>query len=139
MNDTDICLFPKAVTVRLSGSHAQGRAVTLRFGMRVKNDYTYTVFIGANGLKIISDGELLESFDASRSTFVMDYADPRTEFAGRITARVLKTADLLRAREALMMYHKHLPYPQDYEQQLSTALTLPNDPNERVVELELHH
>jgi len=121
--------------VRVNHASPEGLAVDLRFQMRSKNDFHFMVFLAANGVAEVSGEELLKTFDEERTAFLMDYVDPRTNFAGRITPRVLEPKDLENALKAFKMYRRHLIYPDNYEYKLTRAAGRAQNVGECPVEL----
>jgi hypothetical protein len=126
---------PDSVTVKVEPP-VEGLAVFLVFGMARKNDFTYLVFLGPDGIAAVSGATLLESFDQKRNTFLMDYVDPRRAFTGRITARVLTSSELDRALTAFNMFRKYLVYPGGYETKLRAAISRGQDPKGYAVEVK---
>lgn len=125
--------FPSKVTVQVTPVPPLGLAVRILFGMSKKNDFSYTIFVGNDGLAEISAEELLTKFDATSSFSLMDYADPRANFSGKITAEVLSNSDLQRAIEAFEMFRGYFKFPADYEQNLRAAVCRGQNPEDYCV------
>lgn len=75
--------------------------MSLCFVSSAKNDFHYTLFTDDDGRAHATGEELLRNFDEERSTFIMDYGDPRRVFTGHINARVLSSAELAQTMAAL--------------------------------------
>jgi hypothetical protein len=131
----NIADFPKQVRVRVDGPFAEGVAVGIRFEMRRKNDFNYTVFLDETGAADVSAAELLKTFDEDRAAFLMDYVDPRTNFTGQVKARVLTDAELRRAVGALEMFRGKIPFPDGYEERLRAAVARGQDSKQYSVEV----
>lgn len=128
--------FPTQVIVHVNQRHPiEGLAVSLRFGMERKNSFSYMVFLDSKGSATVSQEELLGFFDEQRNAFIMDYGDPRLGFTGEISAKVLSTAELHAAADALRMFKGKLRYPAGYEDDLRTALMRGQEPGELLVEI----
>lgn len=98
-------------------------AVSIHFEMSKKNNFSYTTFVGEDGIARVSGEELLKTFDETRFLFLMDYVEPRSNFTGSITARVLSNSDLLRAIRAFERFHGKVQVPTDYEKDLRAAVS----------------
>ena len=114
--------FPQYVVVRADSPQAIGLAVSLSFHMNKKNDFNYIVFLDANGQARVSQDELLEVFDKEGNVFLMDYANPRTAFTGKVSALILNASDIQQAFEAYQRYKSFLVYPDHYEDRLKAAI-----------------
>ena len=128
-------IIPEKVIVTASGDFKCGLAVRLKFSMSKKNDYFFTAFLDERGKAEISKTELLRSFDADRNLFLMDYIDPRAAFTGQITAHVLNKAEITKSINARGMFKKY-PYPENYFENLKTALAITQDEGKTVVIVE---
>lgn len=127
--------FPASITVHVVPNPANGLAVLICFEMSKKNNSNYTIFVGIDGVATIRSEELLKWFDETRILFLMDYVNPRSNFTGRITAKVLSNSDLLRAIEAFEMWHGKVQLPTDYEPNLRAAVRRSQNPEEYHVEV----
>lgn len=130
------CKFPSRVTVRVRRQPAEGLAVSLSFEMKEKNSFTYTAFLGSDGIAEISGDELLQTFHEDKAMFMSDYVDPLSGFTGRITAKVLSTAELLEAVKAFEVFRRVCSFPIGYEEHLRAALVRGQDPNAFRVEVQ---
>jgi hypothetical protein len=126
--------FPKRVTVRVSPP-IEGLAVSLLFGMRKKNKFGYIIFTNILGIGEVAREELLHIFDEERSFFIMDYVDPRTNFSGEITAKVLSRSDLDGALKALGLFRDRISFPPGYEKNLGSAIARRLNPDDYKVEV----
>jgi hypothetical protein len=131
------CPFPNRVVARVNHPFAEGLAVSVCFGMRNKNNFGYTLFLGPGGIAEVSKKVLLRAFHARTSIFIMDNVDPEAGFNGRITARVLNTEDSQGAVKASKLYSKYCAFPEGYENNLRAALARGQTPDDYHVELEL--
>jgi hypothetical protein len=104
--------------------------------MKRKNSFHYTVFVNASGTVEVSGSELLNTFEEDRAVFLMDYADPRTGFTGRISAKVLGAVELERAVQALEMFRGKVSFPSGYEVNLRAAAARGQSPDDYAVEVE---
>ena len=127
--------IPARVTTRVKGPSPQCLCVCLRFEMRSKNSFSYVVFLDAHGTASASREEILSVFDEERQTFIMDYDDPRVAFTGKITAKVLSSAELKSALEAFLMFRGKLSFPEDYGERLKAALRREQNPDDYQVEV----
>jgi hypothetical protein len=127
--------FPKRVCVRVLPKPVNGLAVGVYFEMQKKNSFGYVVFLDGNGFTEISGDELLKTFDATRFLFLMDYVDPRNNFTGKITAKVLSNSDLRRAITAFETFRGRVGFPADYEKNLAKAVERGQDPSNYDVEV----
>ncbi len=127
--------FSTSITVHVVPNPASGLAVLICFEMSKKNNFNYTIFVGKDGVATIRTDELLKWFDETRFLFLMDYVNPRSNFTGRITARVLSNSDLLRASEALERFHGKVQFPTDYEKHLRAAVSRGQNPEEYHVDV----
>jgi hypothetical protein len=132
---SNVIQFPTRVQVRVNHPSPEGMAVDLRFEMRRKNAFDYIVFLDAQGVAEVSGEELLRAFDEERFAFLMDYADPRSDFTGHIVARALPPQEVESALKAFRMYRGHLAYPEGYEKKLLDALDRSRGASECAVEL----
>ena len=113
--------FPEHVTVRVTPLPKPGLAISIYFDMKFKKKFGYTVFTDKCGLAKVDKLELLTDFDNTRFFFLMDYVDPRENFTGRVTAKVLDSSGLKRASDALKTYRDYLRFPVNYEKNLLAA------------------
>ena len=129
--------FPDRVAVTTRAKHASpaGLCVCLRFEMRSKNSFSYVVFLDSQGTASASREELLSVFDEERQAFIMDYDDPRIAFTGKITAKVLSSAELKSALDAFQMFRGKLSFPTNYEERLNVALRRGQNPDEWQLEV----
>ncbi|MBE3123184.1 MAG: hypothetical protein IMZ65_00080 [Planctomycetes bacterium] len=104
--------------------------------MSRKNSFHYMVFLDATGAAEVSGEDLLSIFDEDRTAFLMDYTNPRTDFAGRITAKVLGTAEIDSAVRAFEMFRGNLSFPFGYEGNLRAAAARGQSPNDYEVEVK---
>jgi len=104
---------------------------------RKKNDLHYTLFTDHDGSAQVTGDELLHCFDEERSSFIMDYGDPRIVFSGGITASVMSNTELARAVAAFNVYRGTFSFPSDYEQHLKLAASRGQDPANYQVTLEI--
>jgi hypothetical protein len=95
------------------------------------------VFVDSPGTATVSGDELLKAFDQERQTFIMDYDDPRLAFAGKVTAKVLSTAELRSALDAFNMFRGEISYPNGYESRLIGALRRGQNPDAYEVEVQI--
>jgi hypothetical protein len=107
--------FPAQVTV-VATPPKKGLAVYLCFAMSRKNNFHYLVFLDSAGSAAVSGNELLKSFDEQCDNSLMDFANPRTAFTGRVTAEVLSAAQLDDALNAFQMFRRHFSFPAGYGQ-----------------------
>jgi hypothetical protein len=128
------CDLPRQVTIQVAPP-SEGLAVSVTFEMWRKNHFTYTVFLGPDGVIELVGSDLLRSFDEDRALFLMDYDDPRSAFTGRIIAKVLTTSELERAVETFEVYRKYVSYPEGYEARLRASLARGQNPDEYRVEV----
>ncbi len=123
-------MIPDKIKIKASGEFRTGLAIQLKFKMRKKNDYYYSVFLDETGCAEIKMDELLSSFDQDRHLFLMDYKDPRTEFTGVIEPHVLTKEEIaaqLRGHEQdkkIPKYINQLVFPPRYWENLEKALTI---------------
>ncbi|SRR6266478_7259488 len=115
-------MIPKKINVMAKGNYKSGLAVILRFQMKKKNDFYYTVFLDERGEARVEENELLRSFDQDRNLFLMDYVDPRTMFNGQIEARILTRKEIETTIREHETYKLHVSYPPDYLAKLKAAL-----------------
>jgi hypothetical protein len=127
--------FPESITVQVAPNPASGLAVLICFEMFKKNNFNYTIFVGKDGVATIRAEELLKWFDETRFLFLMDYVNPRGNFTGRITAKVLSNSDLLRAIEAFERFYDKVQFPADYETNLRAAVRRGQNPEEYHVDV----
>src|SRR6185437_12726533 len=127
--------LPASITVHVAPNPTNGLAVSVCFEMSKKNNFNYPVFVGKDGIATIRADEFLRWFDETRFLFLMDYVNPRTNFTGRITARVLNNSDLLRAIEAFETWHGKVRFPADYESNLRAAVRRSQSPDEYHVDV----
>lgn len=131
------CNFPKNVAVRVRPACPEGLAVSLRFESSKKNHFYYLLFVDRDGFADVSGDELLRTFDETRSTFIMDYDDPRLVFTGHITAKVQNNADLAGALRALNMFRGKCSFPEGYEEKLKSAASRGQNPHNYDVDVEI--
>lgn len=127
--------FPNSIIVRVIPKPTKGLAVAVYFEMRKKNKFTYITFLNDDGISDIRGDELLRMFDVSRHVFLMDYVDPRTNFTGKITTKVLSDLDLIHAAEGLEAFQGKVAFPPDYEKNLREAVRRGQDPIGYAVEV----
>jgi hypothetical protein len=131
--------FPRRTIVRATPLPPEGLAVRLSFAMLKKNSFDFVVFLGADGIAEISEDELLAWFDQERNMFIMDYVDPRTNFTGQVTAKVLSTTELQGALRAFEKYSRYSKYPDNYKKFLNLAIERGQDDTAKyhvVIQLE---
>ena len=120
--------FPKKVIVKAKGEFKPGLAIQLKFRMRQKSDYYYTVFLNSDGEAYVFQSELLEKFDQDRRIFGMDYSDPFTSFTNQIEPHILTKEEIekmLTGHESdkkIKRYSKGLIFPDGYWKNLRNAL-----------------
>ncbi len=131
------CNLPKQVTIRVVPSPISGIAIGVYFEMGKKNNFGYTVFVDAGGIARIHIEEFLRTFDETRFLFLMDYVDPRSNFTGRVTAKVLSMSDLQRALRAFQAFDGKVPFPADYRKNLKAAIGRGQNPDDYRVEVQL--
>jgi len=127
--------IPERVCVRVSPPPPAGLAVSLCFQMARKNDFHFLLLLDEGDTACVTKDELLQWFDQERSTFIMDYGDPRIAFTGRITARVLGSNELKQALETFELYRKYLWYPEQYGANLARAIRLETNSSDFRVEV----
>ena len=90
--------------------------------MRVKNDFSFTAFLGSTGEAVISGAELSKKFAEDSNLFLMDYGNAEVAFTGQITAHLMGREEIHKALEAYEMYSPSMPYPEGYKDRLLRAL-----------------
>jgi hypothetical protein len=128
-------MIPEKVIVTAIGNFRSGLAICLKFSMSKKNDYYYIVFLNEEGKAEINTGDLLRSFDADRNFFLMDYVDPRAAFTGQIEAHVLSKEEIAKSIDARNIFKK-FPYPENYFENLNTALVIAPDEGKVTISVE---
>jgi hypothetical protein len=122
--------FPKSITVRVVPPPTRALAVGIYFEMSKKNNFAYTAFLDEGGVANIPGEQLLKTFDATRFLFLMDYVDPRNNFTGKVTAKVLSNLELRRAMEAFEIFRGKVAFPTDYEENLKAAANWGQNPDD---------
>lgn len=117
-------MIPEKLIISAHGRYEAGVAVVLRFKMVTKNDYSYLVFLDANGRKEVTQAELLEEFECMAAFSPMDYVNAAGGFTGAIEARVLSKDEIAQAITAYDTFKKHWKYPATYLANLQRALTV---------------
>jgi len=117
-------VLPERVVVAARGGLCGGLAVMLRFFMQVKNHFGYLVFLDGSGHAEVKKTEYLAEFDRERNFFIMDYANPRAAFAGRIEGRIMTKPELESALRAYKLFERTWAYPPHYREKLEKALSL---------------
>ena len=117
-------MIPAKVIVTARDGIRPGTAVVLRFKMSEKNDYSFIVFLDAEGRKEVGQDELLREFDQTANAFLMDYVNARAVFTGTIEAHVLTQEELESAMRAYDMFNAQLDYAPDYLDKLKSAFAI---------------
>ena len=115
--------LPVYLIVAAAGEFQPGLAIRLTFEMRRKNNFSHIAFICKSPLTLTKT-ELLRIFDRVRNLFVVDYADPREAFTGKIEVEALTGSEI---NAAIKFYHDYagvVEFPPEYLANLETALQI---------------
>lgn len=115
--------LPEHLIVAAAGEFEAGLAVRLWFEMKEKKSFSIIVFLLDEAVTLTKE-DLLWEFDQIRSLFVMDYADPRELFTGKINADAMTEAQIMDAIAAYHHFSKVLQFPPEYLQNLEKALQI---------------
>jgi|SRR5579863_7084680 len=115
--------IPNYLIVAAAGEFKPGFAVRLKFGMRRKKHFSFIAFIYESPITL-TKAALLEKFDQIRNAFLMDYADPREDFNGKIEVENLSSAEIRAAIKNCRDYGIEMSFPVGYLQSLEAALRI---------------